>query len=194
MGGANVRRRDTHRGGGQQHRHCRGSRVFFDEVHFFYNWCASPRFLIGLFIVQFQGWTTSSSTKSSKKHRATNHAKFSFFGDFTKNLQCTVSRFSQLSICRRGVRFRELEFFDGAEFVCKLFKWGIVSHSGLRPQCDHCALQDLGQVEYVLTDKTGTLTENQMQFRACVVDGESHEGSGEVCRFMPNIDHGQPWS
>jgi len=39
--------------------------------------------------------------------------------------------------------------------------------------------EDLGQVEYVLTDKTGTLTENQMQFRACVVDGESHEGSGE---------------
>lgn len=31
--------------------------------------------------------------------------------------------------------------------------------------------EDLGQVEYILTDKTGTLTENKMIFKRCFVNG-----------------------
>ena len=37
---------------------------------------------------------------------------------------------------------------------------------------------DLGQVGYIFTDKTGTLTANLMQFRKCLVDGVSY-GLGE---------------
>ncbi|KAI8008286.1 Phospholipid-transporting ATPase 2 [Camellia lanceoleosa] len=42
--------------------------------------------------------------------------------------------------------------------------------------------EDLGQVEYIMTDKTGTLTENKMIFRRCYINGIFYGASGDALK------------
>lgn len=51
--------------------------------------------------------------------------------------------------------------------------------------------EELGQIEYLFADKTGTLTENLMVFKRCSVNGtmyEEKECSGKLYELPPDGD------
>ncbi|XP_066929021.1 phospholipid-transporting ATPase IF-like isoform X2 [Clytia hemisphaerica] len=73
----------------------------------------------------------------------------------------------------------ELQKFCGAQF----FAWDMELYHEPTDEPARAntsdLVEELGQIEYVFSDKTGTLTENDMQFRQCSIDGNKYLEVGD---------------
>ncbi|XP_039282719.1 probable phospholipid-transporting ATPase IF isoform X2 [Nilaparvata lugens] len=81
----------------------------------------------------------------------------------------------------------ELQRMIGNNF----FRWDSeMKCRGKTPLCNTSDLnEELGQIEYVFTDKTGTLTENEMRFECCSVGGKVYYENDGVVTLLSDRDH-----
>ncbi|RZF38274.1 hypothetical protein LSTR_LSTR008997 [Laodelphax striatellus] len=81
----------------------------------------------------------------------------------------------------------ELQRMIGNNF----FNWDSeMNCRGKSPLCNTSDLnEELGQIEYVFTDKTGTLTENEMRFQCCSVEGNVYYENDGVVTLLPGREH-----
>eukprot|EP01044_Picomonas_judraskeda_P001909 COSAG03_NODE_123_length_12291_cov_19.979413_11_plen_927_part_00 len=73
-------------------------------------------------------------------------------------------------------------------YYAKLIDWDVdmydPEHKCGARAATSAILEDLGQIGYVLTDKTGTLTQNVMKFRKCSVAGEAYDSATDRSRII----------
>ncbi|KAK6644623.1 hypothetical protein RUM43_000891 [Polyplax serrata] len=96
------------------------------------------------------------------------------FSSILKDFFCFVALYNYVIPISLYVTL-ELQKFLGTLF----FEWDIHMYD---PDTNETAIcntsdlnEDLGQIEYLFTDKTGTLTKNEMQFERCSVNGSIFE-------------------
>ena len=72
----------------------------------------------------------------------------------------------------------ELQRFVGSQYL----EWDLEMYDEKTDQCAKANTsdlnEDLGQIEYLFSDKTGTLTENEMVFKQFSIDGIVYEERG----------------
>ena len=91
----------------------------------------------------------------------------------------------------------ELQRFLGSKFI----EWDIEMYDANQDQPAKANTsdlnEDLGQIEYLFSDKTGTLTENEMEFKQFCIDGiifeekdgEIYQLESSVCTNLLEVNH-----
>ncbi|ELP91839.1 phospholipid-transporting ATPase, putative [Entamoeba invadens IP1] len=131
----------------------------------------------GFWYLNKEGYTLSQPVYFIKK----------FFGFFNATINMVpISLASSIEITRylQGIFIEKDDDFK----VCKKDQEGKEIVVGMKTNCS-VLIEEMGEVEFVLSDKTGTLTENQMRFLKCSVGGKVYNTKDGIIDVKQSYQH-----
>lgn len=77
--------------------------------------------------------------------------------------------------------YQDIEmYYEKNDTPCQPKSWNLADNLGIYHSRNRRFEMYVGQIEYIFSDKTGTLTRNIMEFKKCSIDGVIYDGSPKV--------------
>ncbi|CAK84558.1 unnamed protein product (macronuclear) [Paramecium tetraurelia] len=142
--------------------------------------------ILGILVVQISLSIITASFSSAWLHKYGSDSWYLGYGDFQPNLLSSLCIFQLHFI----IQYYDPNLIDSQSGICKGVLSMYVQQRDKFAKVQTTTInEELGQIEYIFSDKTGTLTCNQMEFKYCII-GNTLYGQEQQHTNIPvqNVD------